>query len=77
MYCSELKYNEFYYCYCCVCLFLCLHVSQASHFGRTFLKNLTPPSIVDNTVTAGQYLRILNQIRQPEVGIPLTMTQYP
>jgi hypothetical protein len=51
------------------------HLMEASHFGRTFLKNCIPPGIVDATVTAGQFLRIINQLRQPEVGIPLTMTQ--
>ena len=41
------------------------------------MRNGIPPSTVDKAVTANQWLRILNQVRSPEVGIPLTMAEYP
>ena len=50
------------------CLF-----SQAASFGKCFIDKFPPESFVRMC----QDLRVLNAVRDYQIGIPLTFTQYP
>lgn len=46
---------------------------QAASFGKHFLTDYRPDAFVDMC----RMLRVLNSVRQFDIGIPLTYTQYP
>lgn len=46
---------------------------QAASFGKCFIDKFPP----ENFVRMCQDLRVLNAIRDYQIGIPLTYTQYP
>uniref|UniRef100_A0A8C4ZJQ5 Vacuolar protein sorting-associated protein 16 homolog n=1 Tax=Gadus morhua TaxID=8049 RepID=A0A8C4ZJQ5_GADMO len=46
---------------------------RAASFGKCFLTNLSPEAFV----SVCRDLRVLNAVRDPSIGIPLTHTQYP
>eukprot|EP00794_Sanderia_malayensis_P003165 gene3165-3634_t len=46
---------------------------KAASFGKSFLKDMRPQAFVDMCQT----LRVLNNVRDYKVGIPLTYAQYP
>ncbi|CAL8237754.1 unnamed protein product [Boreogadus saida] len=45
---------------------------RAASFGKCFLTNLSPEAFV----SVCRDLRVLNAVRDPSIGIPLTHTQY-
>lgn len=46
---------------------------QAAQFGKCFISDMRS----DSYVTMCRLLRALNAVRDPKVGIPITITQYP
>lgn len=48
-------------------------IPQAASFGKCFLDKFPP----EGFVRMCQDLRVLNAIRDYQIGIPLTFTQYP
>lgn len=46
---------------------------QAAQFGKCFIADMKS----DSYVNMCRLLRVLNAVRDPKVGIPLTITQYP
>lgn len=45
---------------------------KAASYGKAFCPNLDPGEFVE----AGRNLRVLNTVRSPDVGLPLTIQQY-
>lgn len=54
-----------------ICFFFL--VSQAASFGKVFSADYNPEKYVEMC----RILRVLNAVRDPKIGIPLTYTQYP
>ena len=60
----------FYFLHYFPCLFfICF---QAASFGKAYADDYNPDGFVD----VCQALRVLNQVRSPILGMPLTFTQY-
>ena len=61
--------KDFYFlCFCLSVAYL-----QAASFGKSFLKDMRPQAFVEMSQT----LRVLNNVRNYKVGIPLTFEEYP
>ena len=56
---------------------LLLYCLQSANFGKGFLGPDVPEDVVNDFVTTGHQLRVLNNVRDEQIGIPITLRQYP
>lgn len=54
-----------------------MYCLQSASFGRGFLGPDVRPDVVDQFVETAQQLRVLNNVRNEQIGIPVTLRQYP
>ena len=54
-----------------------LYCLQSASFGMGFLGPDVTPEVVNQFLETSQQLRVLNNVRNEQIGIPITMRQYP
>ena len=57
--------------------FALIYRLQSANFGKGFLGPDLPLNVVNNFVEKCKQLRVLNNVRQSDIGIPITFRQYP
>ncbi len=57
--------------------FPCSFFFQSANFGKGFLGPDVPIDVVNEFVEMCHQLRVLNNVRGEDVGIPVTYRQYP
>ena len=50
---------------------------QSANFGKGFLGPEVPMEVVNQFVEMCHQMRVLNNVREEEIGIPITYKQYP
>ena len=50
---------------------------QSANFGKGFLGPDLSPEIVNEFVEMCHHLRVLNNVRMEDIGLPITLRQYP
>ena len=50
---------------------------QSASFGKGFLGPDVSPEIVNEFVEMCHHLRVLNSVRMEDIGLPITLRQYP
>lgn len=53
------------------------HLLQSANFGKGFLGPDVPMDVVNDFVEMCHQLRVLNNVRELDIGMPITYKQYP
>ena len=78
--CFVYNYHNYYnMIITCTCTFTCIFIfsKKSASFGKGFLGPDVPPDVVNEFVEMCHHLRVLNSVRVAEMGLPITLRQYP